>query len=115
VVTFLSVGSDDELAAVWPRLREAPAPAVSIHRRYLTPEIAGRLKALGTTIVTWPINSLADARHLHALGVDGFTTDNPWLIEQLARHRSAILDSSSVSAQKAPVSAGVLAPGDLPS
>lgn len=91
VMTFYSVGSDQELAAVWERLRRMPHPAVSIHCRYLTPEIVGRLKDLGTTIVTWPINSITSARRLHDLGVDGFTSDNAWLISNIARHRARVL------------------------
>lgn len=91
VMTFYSVGSDQELTAVWERLRRMTYPAVSIHCRYLTPETAGRLKDLGTTIVTWPINSISSARRLHALRVDGFTSDNAWLISNIVRHRAALL------------------------
>ena len=91
VMTFYSVGSDQELAAVWERLRRMPQPAISIHCRYLTPEIIGRLKDLGTTIVTWPINSITSARRLHDLQVDGFTSDNAWLISNIARDRARVL------------------------
>lgn len=91
VMTFCSVGSDQELAAVWERLRRMPHPAISIHCRYLTPEIIGRLKDLGTTIVTWPINSITSARRLHDLDVDGFTSDNAWLISNIARDRARVL------------------------
>lgn len=94
VMTFYSVGSDDELAAIWERLGGMTYPAVSIHCRYLTPDIAGRLKDLGTTIVTWPINSITSARRLHQLDVDGFTTDNLWLIENIARYRADLLASA---------------------
>ncbi len=91
VMTFYSVGSDEELAAIWERLPRMKFPAVSIHCRYLTPEITDRLKALGTTIVTWPINSITSARRLHQLGVDGFTSDNMWLISNIARNRAETL------------------------
>jgi glycerophosphoryl diester phosphodiesterase len=94
VMTFYSVGSDEELAAVWERLSGRIYPAVSIHCRYLTPEITGQLKALGTTIVTWPINSITSARRLHELNVDGFTSDNMWLISSIASHRAQILGVS---------------------
>lgn len=93
VMTFYSVGSDQELAAVWTRLRRMTYPAVSIHCRYLTPEIIGQLKDLGATIVTWPINSITSARRLHDLNVDGFTSDNRWLISNIARHRASLLNS----------------------
>lgn len=91
VMTFYSVGSDEELDAVWERLSRMTYPAVSIHCRYLTPEITGQLRALGTTIVTWPINSITSARRLHELNVDGFTSDNIWLISSIASHRARIL------------------------
>lgn len=91
VMTFYSVGSDQELAAVWARLPRMTYPAVSIHCRYLTPEVTGRLNDLGATIVTWPINSITSARRLHALHVDGFTSDNAWLISNIARHRAELL------------------------
>lgn len=93
VMTFFSIGSDQELAAVWQRLPRTNFPAVSIHCRYLTSEIIGRFKTLGTTIVTWPINSISSARRLHELSVDGFTSDNAWLIANLARHRGRLLQS----------------------
>lgn len=93
VLTFYSVGSDEELAAIWERLDRMTYPAVSIHCRYLTPDIAGRLKELGTTVVTWPINSITSARRLHRLGIDGFTSDNLWLIENIARFRADLLAS----------------------
>jgi len=95
VMTFYSVGSDDELAAIWERLGRMTNPAVSIHSRYLTPDIAGRLKALGTTVVTWPINSITSARRLHQLNIDGFTSDNLWLIESIARYRADLLASAA--------------------
>lgn len=100
-LTFYSVGSDAELAAIWPRLRQVPHPAISIHRRYLTPETTARFKALGTMIVTWPINSITTARGLHELGVDGFTTDNLWLIERIARARARSLHTDDPPEQQA--------------
>jgi len=105
VVTFYSVGSDEELAAVWDRLRRMPSPAISIHCRYLIPEVIGRLKDLNTTIVTWPINSITSARRLHDLGVDGFTSDNAWLIANIARDRARFL----AGPETAPPLAGQLA------
>lgn len=93
VLTFYSVGSDEELGAIWERLGRMTYPAVSIHSRYLTPEIAGRLKHLGATVVTWPINSITSARRLHRLNIDGFTSDNPWLISNIARYRADLLAS----------------------
>jgi hypothetical protein len=44
------------------------------------------------TIVTWPVNTFAEAKHLHGLGVDGFTTDNPEMVKWIPIEREKALD-----------------------
>lgn len=95
VTIFYSVNSDDELRAVWAKLARTAHPAVSIHARYLTAELARRFHDARTTVVSWPVNNFAFARHLMTLGVDGFTTDNLALLESIARDRTAALTAAA--------------------
>lgn len=87
VTVFYSVGSDEELANVWERLGPMRHPAVSINHQYLTPELMGRFKEIGATVVSWTINTIDDARGFHEMGVDGFTSDNLELIQRISRLR----------------------------
>ncbi|MBA2278138.1 MAG: glycerophosphodiester phosphodiesterase [Chloroflexia bacterium] len=96
---FYSVGSDDELRAVWAKLARTAHPAVSIHARYLTPRLTQRFHDARTTVISWPINDIALARHLFDLGVDGFTTDNIPLLERIARDRVRWLTDPNPSDQ----------------
>jgi len=84
-----SVGNLQELAAVSSRLEGMTHPAVSIHAGLLTPAVMAELKARGTTVISWPVNSEACLAQLTALGVDGMTSDNPVLIESIVRSRAA--------------------------
>jgi glycerophosphoryl diester phosphodiesterase len=73
-----SIGSDEELAAVWAKLANLPDPAVSIHARYLAqglPHLV-RFKEEGVAVVTWPINDDALRLDLTERGVDGMTVDD---------------------------------------
>lgn len=95
VCLFYSVGSDEELAGIWDRIRPMRHPAVSINRRYLTPTLMERFKEIGTTVVSWSINTLEDARRFHEMGVDGFTSDNLDLIRSIAERRERAFDLAS--------------------
>lgn len=91
VTVFFSVGSDEELATIWTRLDKMEHPAISIHKRYLTEETVKRFKEREATIVTWPVNTFAEARRLHELGVDGFTTDNRDMVKWIPIERERAL------------------------
>ncbi len=97
VCVFYSVGSDEELAGIWERIRPMPHPAVSINRRYLTPDLMRRFKESGTTVVSWAINTLDDAKRFHEMGVDGFTSDNQELIRRVTQLRQRAFDNSPAS------------------
>jgi glycerophosphoryl diester phosphodiesterase len=92
VTVFFSVGSDEELAAIWSRLDRMEEPAISIHKRYLNEETVKRFKDRGTTIVTWAVDTFAEAKRLHELGVDGFTTDNQEMVKWIPIEREKALD-----------------------
>ncbi len=97
VCLFYSVGSDEELANIWGRIRPMRHPAISINRRYLTPELMGRFKEIGATVVSWSINTLDDAKRFHEMGVDGFTSDNLELIRHITGLREHAFDDASPS------------------
>ncbi len=92
VTVFYSVGSDEELANIWGRLKPMRHPAVSINCRYLTPELMRRFKEAGATVVSWTINTIEDAKRFHEMGVDGFTSDNLLLIQRIAHLREKAFD-----------------------
>jgi len=91
VTAFYSVGSDEELALIWTRIETMEFPAISIHKRYLTEANVRRFKESDVTIVTWPVNTFAEAKTLHDLGVDGFTTDNTELVKWIPIEREQAL------------------------
>jgi len=91
VTVFFSVGSDEELTAIWSKLDGMEVPAISIHKRYLDADTVKKFKERNTTIVTWAVNTFAEARELHERGVDGFTTDNQELIKWIPIEREKAL------------------------
>lgn len=91
VTVFYSVGELKEFAAVWPRLERMEWPAISMHRKLATPETINRLKQMQATIICWNVNTTEHARHLHDLGIDGFTSDNLCMLQQIAERGAAAL------------------------
>ena len=51
--------------------RERRLAGISIHRRLLDTATMGELRALAGTIMSWPVETVGEARRLQALGVDG--------------------------------------------
>ncbi|MEJ7838741.1 MAG: glycerophosphodiester phosphodiesterase [Thermomicrobiales bacterium] len=96
VSVFYSVGSDQELANICSQLDKMRHPAISINKRYLTEDLVRRLKDRNVTIVTWTVNTFAEARKLHDLGVDGFTTDSPALLKWIPIERDVALDRPDI-------------------
>jgi glycerophosphoryl diester phosphodiesterase len=72
-----SVGSAGQLRRVLRRAAGHRLDGVSIHARLLTPETASRLRERADLLVSWPVNTLEEARRLLALGVDGLISDEP--------------------------------------
>ncbi|HYI25971.1 MAG TPA: glycerophosphodiester phosphodiesterase [Thermomicrobiales bacterium] len=92
VNVFYSVGTEDELAGIWPRLESQAAPAISIHHGLLTEPVLARLANLRTTVIAWTVNDLAIAKSLFERGVDGFTSDDDDLITQIVQLREHAFD-----------------------
>lgn len=72
-----SVGSPRQLRRLLRRARGRRLEGVSVHARLLTPETAARLRERADLLVSWPVNTLEEARRLLALGVDGLISDEP--------------------------------------
>ena len=85
VRVIYSVGDDEELAGAWAKLAALPDPAVSIHARYLKPDLShlARFKAEGVAVITWPINDDELARNLTARGADGLIVDDVDVLKRL--------------------------------
>ncbi len=74
---FYTVGDEERLAALRPRLDRHEIAAVSIDSRFLTEENVSELRQTGVaTIVAWAVATAAEARRLLAWGVDGITSAN---------------------------------------
>ena len=87
ILCFYSVGEEEE----WPVAKELIAassyPALSIHADLATPGRLLWMNDLGGVVVCWDVQSEKRRRELRALGVDGFTTDNPDLLTRIRKLR----------------------------
>lgn len=85
VTVCYSVGTLEEFPEAWPRLEQMEWPAISMHRKLVTPETVDRLREMHATIICWDVNTVEQARYLYDLGVDGFTSDNLHLLGKIAK------------------------------
>lgn len=87
ILCFFSVGDAEE----WPVAQELIAasvhPALSIHASLATPERMAWINDLGGVVVCWDVQTEERMDELRALGVDGFTTDNPELLTRIRKLR----------------------------
>lgn len=77
VRVFRSLGSRRQLET---HLRDAGRrrlDGVSIHERLLDERVVAELRRHGTTVITWPVNTLRRAHELARLGVHGLISDDP--------------------------------------
>jgi glycerophosphoryl diester phosphodiesterase len=84
-----SVGSAAQLRSFLLRPFRPEEEAISIHQRLLTPALVARLRERAGLVMSWPVNSLRDARRLAAWGVNGIITDELRVVRALARDPSA--------------------------
>jgi glycerophosphoryl diester phosphodiesterase len=67
-----SVGNRGQLKALRGRLRKgSPVAGISIHKRLLNAPLVAELKRDVELIVSWPIETMSEARRLGSWGVDG--------------------------------------------
>lgn len=74
-----SVGNARQLARLWQR--EDPLAGVSIHERLLDTAVVQELRRRAALILSWPVESVAQAHRLAAWGVQGLISRR---FEQLA-------------------------------
>ena len=87
IITFYSVGDDEEWPIARELIRTSSTPALSIREDLATPERIHWMNELGGPVVCWGVDDPDRARELRGLGVDGFTTDNGDLIRLLRERR----------------------------
>lgn len=79
-----SVGDERMLRQVARRLTWHDDHAISINRRLLDPDRVRRLREQVPTLMTWAVNTRAEADRLVAWGVNGLISDDLDLLRQLA-------------------------------
>lgn len=76
VRVLYSVGSAGQLTALRRLLRRRRLAGVSIHQRLLDAAVVAELKRGVGLVVSWPVETVAEARRLTAWGVDGLISTN---------------------------------------
>lgn len=87
IITFYSVGDDEEWPIAQELIRTSSTPALSIRADLATPERIDWMNQLGGPVVCWGVENPEEMDRLTAIGVDGFTTDNPSIIEKVRQLR----------------------------
>lgn len=87
ILCFYSVGDEKEWPEAQKLIAAADFPALSIKANLATPERMQWLDDIGGVAVAWDVQTPEEARSLRALGVDGFTTDNPELLTAIRKQR----------------------------
>ena len=81
-----SAGNALQLAWLLRRARRGRVEGISIHARLLTPRTASLLRGRVELVLSWPVNTVEEARRLLGLGVHGLISDDPaGLVTALAR------------------------------
>lgn len=80
--------------------------------RAVNPQTVSAIKQAGLEVYVWTVNSVAEARRMQSLGIDGVTTDRPgWLRARLAQPEPAIsAETAGAGLGLSPVSL----PGGIP-
>ena len=67
---------------------------VSPYFKEITRELTDEAHELGMKVVPWTVNSLEDMEALYEMGVDGMTTDKPWIMKEFLRGKGEKLPPS---------------------
>lgn len=87
ILCFYSVGDPAEWLAAQELIATSEHPALSIRADLATPERMEWINNLGGVVVSWDVQTEEQMEQLRALGVDGFTTDNPELLSRIRNMR----------------------------
>lgn len=83
ILTFYSVGTEPEWPQAQPYIEASTHPALSLIASMATQERIDWVTNLGGVVVCWGVDSAEEMNRLHAMGVDGFTTDRPELLKHI--------------------------------
>ena len=67
---------------------------VSPYFKEITKELTDEAHELGMKVVPWTVNSLEDMETLYEMGVDGMTTDRPWIMREFLKGKGEDLAPS---------------------
>lgn len=84
-----SVGSGRQLREILRLGAKPRLQGISIHERFLDAQTVTELRRRADVVLSWPTNTLARARELTALGVDGLITERLDLGEKLGLSSTA--------------------------
>ena len=60
---------------------------VSPYFKEITRELTDEAHQLGMKVVPWTVNSVKDMEELYEMGVDGMTTDKPWILREFLKEK----------------------------
>lgn len=87
IICFYSVGEAEEWPVAQELIAASEQPALSIHASLATPERMAWVNDLGGVVICWDVQTVERMDELRALGVDGFTTDNPKIFTRIKEMR----------------------------
>lgn len=87
IITFYSVGEEEEWPVAQELIRRSTTPALSIAANLATQERIDWMTTLGGPVVCWDVQRPEEMERLRAMGVDGFTTDSRDVIQDVRRMR----------------------------
>lgn len=90
IITFYSVGTEAEWPIAQPYIAASAYPALSLIASMATPERIDWVTNLGGVVVCWGVNNAEEVARLHAMGVDGFTTDYPDVLKHIREVRETL-------------------------
>lgn len=89
IITFYSVGEEEEWPIAHDFIRRSSTPALSIAAELATQQRIDWIRDLGGPVVCWGVRNPEEMQRLRAMGVDGFTTDSRDVIRDVRRLREA--------------------------
>jgi glycerophosphoryl diester phosphodiesterase len=90
VRTIHSVGHRFELRALLARYGPGRLDGICLHQRLLDEHTMPLVRRRSATILSWPVDTWADAVRLEALGVTGIISDDLELLERVRRRRPEV-------------------------
>lgn len=90
IITFYSVGTEEEWPVAQEYIAASPAPALSLIANMATEERIAWMKERYGVVVCWGVENVDDMQRLFALGIDGFTTDHADVLAHIREMRRSL-------------------------